>query len=321
MGDLIRPMVCRPTVSVITSVSHDHTQLLGETIPEIAAEKAGIIKSGTTVVSGVATEAAGEVIAQVARANDAPLIVAGVDFEYGYTSPRELNRRDISPRVSIQLAHSPDAWRQLDLADIELGLLGRHQAANAAVAVATIAELVGQGWAIDADALRSGLASVHWPARAEIIQRRPTVLVDAAHNVASITALIETLNESFTTRRRVLVFGTSQDKPVGAMLARLLPTFDEIVFTRYLDSPRAVEPDELQRLASDISGVPTHVCPTPSASWQLAAQLAGEQDLVCITGSCFIAAQLREVVLEKRPTTTRSTCPSSADLVSERGVQ
>jgi dihydrofolate synthase/folylpolyglutamate synthase len=297
-GRLDSTNICRPLVSVITSVSHDHVRLLGATIAEIAAEKAGIIKPGVPVVSGVETPPARDVVEQTARAAGSRLIQVSADFDYRYTSPRDLERRESSPRLSIRLADLPDAWQEDALTDLELGLLGRHQAANAAVAVATLRELVRCDWAITPAAIRVGLATVRWAARVEVLHRHPTVVVDAAHNVASVAALLATLDESFTTHRRVLIFGTSGDKPAGAMLAGLLPVFDEAIFTQYLDSPRAVPPEQLQRLASGISQKPMHIRPSPAESWRLARQLADDNDLICVTGSCFIAAQARAIVLE-----------------------
>ena len=118
-----------------------------------------------------------------------------------------------------------------------LSLPGRHQAANAAVALATLNELRRQGWRIPEAAIRRALAEVKWPARIEVLSRRPVVVLDAAHNVASIAALLETLGESFTVAQWRLIFATTLEKDVRGMLRLLLGGFDEIVFTQYLDNP------------------------------------------------------------------------------------
>jgi dihydrofolate synthase/folylpolyglutamate synthase len=187
-----------------------------------------------------------------------------------------------------------------------LGMCGDHQAANAAVAICALRRLVEQGWAIDTAALRRGLASATVPARVEQVSARPDVIVDVAHNVASIEALIRVLAGRFQPRRRVLIFASSKDKDTAGMLRLLVPRFDEVVLTRYVENPRAVEIDQLQELAGAVLGAPSangqlrpalHAAATPGQAWQIARRLAGPDDLVCITGSFFLAAELRPLVL------------------------
>jgi dihydrofolate synthase/folylpolyglutamate synthase len=172
-------------------------------------------------------------------------------------------------------------------------VLGRHQAANAAVALATLGELQRKGWRIPEQAMRRGLTAVRWPARVEVVGRRPTVIIDAGHNVASIAALLSTLEESFSARRRILVFATTQEKDVQEMLKQLLPRFDHVLFTRYLNNPRGVPAEELQTLAREISGQDYPIYANPAAAWHEVHLLAAPEDLVCITGSFFIAAEMR----------------------------
>ena len=119
---------------------------------------------------------------------------------------------------------------------------GRHQAANAATALATLDVLRQIGWKIPPAAVREARASLSWPARVQVVSRRPAVVLDAAHNVASVQALVETLEESFSAARRLLILATTQDKDVRGMLACLLGHFDEVYFTRYTNSSRAVPP-------------------------------------------------------------------------------
>jgi dihydrofolate synthase/folylpolyglutamate synthase len=177
---------------------------------------------------------------------------------------------------------------------LELPLVGRHQAANAAVALAAIEELRKLGWSISDAAIRDGLSCVRWPARIEVIARRPTIVLDAAHNVASIEALVEVLGESFATPRRVLVFATTRDKDLRGMLERLLPAFEEIIFTRYHSNPRGVPPEDLLSIACELHSTHNYrVCADANEAWDFARTRIGVQDLLCIAGSFFIAAEMR----------------------------
>jgi dihydrofolate synthase/folylpolyglutamate synthase len=294
-GRLDSTNVCEPLVSVITSISFDHTQQLGNTLAAIAGEKAGIVKRGVPVVSGVLTPEPRDVVASNAREQGSRLIQLSEGFSYAYRPARHLERGPSMSTMDFSYDCEGMAW---DLTDLELSLAGEHQAANAAVALATLGELVRQRWTIPAGAMRQGLSQVRWPARIEVIARDPAVVLDAAHNVASIEALVRVLDESFSCSRRVLVFATTRDKDVEGMLRVLLPKFDEIVFTRYRNNPRGVPPEELDAAADGLAAGARHVASEPELAWRLARELARPQDLVCITGSFFIAAEMRAVLRE-----------------------
>jgi dihydrofolate synthase/folylpolyglutamate synthase len=289
-GRLDSTNVCRPRVSVITSISLDHMRQLGNTVEAIAWEKAGIIKPGVPLVSGVATPGPREVIRGICRRRHAPLAELGLDFSFEYSPPQ---RVDAAPAMGNLDFHYHSPGRAYDYAGLSLGLLGRHQAANAATALAALDELERAGWSISTAALRAGLAGLKWPARIELLGRRPTVIVDAAHNVASVEALLATLDESFAARRRLLLFATTREKDVRGMLQRLLPGFDEVVFTRYLNNPRAVPPEEIAAIASELSGRQYASYTDPLEAWRDVRARASTDDLICVTGSFFIAAEIR----------------------------
>jgi dihydrofolate synthase/folylpolyglutamate synthase len=175
--------------------------------------------------------------------------------------------------------------------------VGRHQAANAAVALAALAQLRESGWRVDDRAVRKGLAELAWPARVELLARRPAVVVDAAHNLASVEALLDVLNESYSARKRYLVLATTREKDVPGMISRLATQFDQIFFTRYVNNPRSVPPEELEAIASQLTGRRYPVCAGPADAWQEVCRLAEPQDLVCVTGSFFIAAEMRREIL------------------------
>jgi len=292
-GRLDSTNVCQPLVSVITSISFDHTQQLGNTLAAIAGEKAGIIKSRVPVVSGVLAPDAREVVAAVAQRHDCRLVQLARDFDCDYQPPRQL---EIAPALARMSFRNFEQGSEGTLADLELSLAGAHQAANAAVAMATLGELARLGWKIRESAIRKGLAEVRWPARVEVISRRPTVVLDAAHNVASIEALARVVEESFSPSPRLLVFATTRDKDVRGMLGVLLPAFDEVIFTRYWQNPRGVAPEELAAIAGEISPTAAHVCADSATAWGLAARIARREHLICITGSFFIAAEMRAAI-------------------------
>lgn len=295
-GRLDSTNVCQPKVSVITSISLDHTQQLGDTLAAIAREKAGIIKPGVPVVSGVTDPEPREVIRRTCLEAGCRLVERGVDFDVTYVPPHEV---DLSPGLGhidydYRAAEGPHRYSGLTL-----GLLGPHQAANAAVALAALAQLRGAGWEIPEAAVREGLSRLVWPARVELIARRPAVVIDAAHNVASVEALLRTLDESVKARRRLLVFAGTQEKDIPGMLRHLLARFDHVILTQYLKNPRAVPVEELAAAATALTGQGYRVCPTPADAWDAARSLAGPEDLICATGSFFLAAQMRHEVLAR----------------------
>ncbi|MCC7085401.1 MAG: bifunctional folylpolyglutamate synthase/dihydrofolate synthase [Pirellulales bacterium] len=296
-GRLDSTNVCRPMVSAITSISFDHTKQLGNTLAAIAEEKAGIIKPGVPVVSGVVDAEPRRVIERVAQESGSRLVQLGVDFSYHYAPPREVNSQDAAHGVMDFESRNRVAPQRIG--QIELGLLGRHQASNAAVALATLDELRAQGWNLSEHAVRRGLAELRWPGRIEIVSRQPTVVVDAAHNLASIESLIETLNESFTAPHRLLVFATTQDKDVGGMLRRLLPQFETVILTRYENNPRAVGLEQLGLCAAEISSIPRFECENPAAAWDVVHRLATPNHLICATGSFFLAAEMRAEIARR----------------------
>jgi dihydrofolate synthase/folylpolyglutamate synthase len=289
-GRLDSTNVCQSTVSVITSISFDHTKQLGTTLGEIAWEKAGIIKPGVPVVSGVTGHEPRLVIEQVAKERGSRLIQLGRDFDFDYRAPTHLEREPARGELDFRRhdAAGTGVWD-----DVQLGLVGRHQAANAATALAVVEELRRLGWNLSDAGVRRGLAEAAWPARIEVIARRPCVVLDAAHNIASVDALLATLDTSFAARRRMLVLASTQEKDVAGMVRLLLPKFDHVVLTRYTQNPRGVPVEELAALAAETPCTNWSVAADPAAAWDAIHRLAPTpDDLVCITGSFFIAAQM-----------------------------
>jgi dihydrofolate synthase/folylpolyglutamate synthase len=286
--------VCRPAVSVITSISYDHMELLGEHLSQIAAEKAGIVKPGRPCVSGATALPARAVIEHICHERRSPLRQLGVDFHYRYEPGRVGNGESRQPRVEVTTAGR--RWPAL-----ELNLYGEHQAANAAVVVATVEVLRSQGWHLPDSAVSAGLAQVTWPARMEVVGGRPRVVLDCAHNVASARAVVETLTTSLPPGRRLLIFAGSGDKDIPGIFDVLTPHFAAAWFTRYTLNPRAVPPERLVELWLAAGGTGASVAATPAEALQAARAASGADDLICVTGSVFLAGELRPLLLDAPP--------------------
>jgi len=282
--------VCLPLVSIITSISYDHTKQLGNRLALIAMEKAGIVKPCRPVLSGATVPEARGVIERICRERRAPLRQLEANFSYLY-QPGEVTAIGWSkPRVNVTTERR--RWPEL-----ELNLLGEHQAANAAVAVACVEELRALGWHLPDAAVRAGLAEVSWPARMEVLQRQPLLVLDCAHNVASARAVVETLSTSFPAGRRLLVFAGSSDKDLPGILRTLAPHFHHAVLTRYTNNPRSVAPEQLAEWLRAAGDIPHTLCAEPRQAVELARGLAGVEDLICVTGSIFLAGELRPVLV------------------------
>lgn len=278
--------LCRPLVTIITNISRDHTQLLGSTVREIAGEKAGILKDGVPVVSGVTHPDAVDVIRTVSGERSAPLWLLGIEItHHGVQSATTESRWEINvPGQSFP--------------STPVSLRGEHQGANAALAIAAIVRLREAGWNIPAEAIDAGMQHVRWPARVEEVGHQPSVILDAAHNWESAKALVQTLAETPPIGRRILVFATTRDKDYRGLVRILLPHFDTVIMTKYLENPRGVPIEELESYIATIADRPVHLAADPYAAWKLACKLATVADQVVVTGSFFLIAELRELILD-----------------------
>jgi dihydrofolate synthase/folylpolyglutamate synthase len=290
--------VCTPRLCVITSISFDHTQQLGPTLVDIAREKAGIIKPGVIVIHGVEDPGARMVVEEASLRLDNPVRGLGIDFFCDYEPGRIDAEATRMPRVTVSTARR--VWPAF-----ELGLLGPHQARNAAVAVASIGALQQQGVLIGDEAVAGGLRDVHWPARMEVVNRLPMVILDCAHNTASVQALADTMLSTFPPARRTLLFAASGDKDLRGMLGLLTPHFERAVFTRYTASQRGADAAGLARLWHEVGGGLAEVTATPADAWKLVSTTTGIEEMIVITGSVFLAGELR-------PRLPRESIPASS---------
>ncbi len=296
-GRLDATNIVEPVVSVITSLSYDHAAILGDTLAQIAAEKAGIVKEERPVVLAPQKEEALRSVARIAAERRAPLIQVGVDWLYAPLS-RSLEGQtmlvwsaDEQPLVDAYIESGGDAeWEPTRL---QLSLLGYHQVVNAATAFAALQVFREAGFSLPLRAIQRGFARTRWPGRFEILRRHPPLVIDSAHNRDSILRLRLALDDYFPGYPVVLVFGASADKDVEGMFAELLPRVQHVIATRSTH-PRALDPRALAPLGAQYARRVQVIEPV-EAAMQAALDLAGEDALVLVAGSIFIAAAARNV--------------------------
>jgi dihydrofolate synthase/folylpolyglutamate synthase len=282
-GRLDATNVIEPKVSVITSLSYDHTLLLGETLTQIAGEKAGIIKTGVPVVNSPQTEEAQLVIERVAKEHASHLVQVGRDwlFEPASHSLEGQKLRVWSP------ASDPESFTLLTIP-----LLGAHQLTNAATAFAALQVAHQQGIKTNVNAIQEGFSKAFWPGRFEIVQCTPPVILDCAHNRDSAAKLCLTLQEYYPERSVVLIFGASEDKDIHGMLDELMPKVTDLITVRSFH-PRAIDPDKLVEMSQRYKRSVHCVEHIPEAI-DKALQSVGQDQLVLITGSIFVVAEARK---------------------------
>lgn len=273
-GRLDATNVVTPLASVITSLSYDHTAVLGNTLAQIAGEKAGIIKPGRPVISSPQQEEALAVLTRVAAERGCRLTLVGRDIRY-------------SPR-----SHSLDGQTlTVEGVDLRIPLLGAHQLENAATAFAALRVLAGEGLKIEDAHIQKGFAGVRWPGRFELLRREPPVVLDSAHNLDSAIRLRQALDAYFPGRPVILIFGSSEDKDVAGMLNAWAPRLRRVIVTR-ADHPRALGTQTLLGLA-DQAGVEAEAVTPVSKALQRALELAEDGALVLSAGSMFVTAEVR----------------------------
>jgi dihydrofolate synthase / folylpolyglutamate synthase len=289
-------------VAVITPISLDHTKLLGSTVEQIAAEKAGIIKPGAVAVLAQQPVGAGEVLLRHAVEVGATVAREGVEFGV-------LSREQAVGGQQIALRGLRGTYEE-----IYLPLFGLHQAANAACALAVVEAFAGvsdgaapddAGAALDPGLVREAFANVSSPGRLEVIRRSPIILIDASHNPAGMAATVAAVDEAFTFARLSGVFAASGDKDVSGMLAELEPLLTDIVVTRN-SSERSLDPEQTAELAAEIFGedrvqTAPHLDDAIEAAVALADEAVEETGPgsggVLITGSVITAGDARRLLL------------------------
>jgi dihydrofolate synthase/folylpolyglutamate synthase len=292
-GRLDATNVIEPRVSVITDISLDHQKFLGNTVSEIAREKAGIIRPGGAVVT----------LPQQPEAND---VIGNTILNLGargvsavpYVPP-------VTPRTEYRVA-STESGRRVSRYPlqvlgkeilVETPLVGRHQLRNVALAIAAAEELAGQGLAITAESIERGIRETRWPGRFHVLpatQGAPELVLDVAHNPAGAWALRSTLSASNEGRPLTFVFGAMRDKAIGEMAEILFPLADRVIATR-AENPRSATPEEIHEAAARIA-VEVEEAPDVPSALARAQSLAGPTGLVVVTGSIYIVGEAMRVL-------------------------
>ncbi|OIN96708.1 MAG: hypothetical protein AUJ21_01440 [Anaerolineae bacterium CG1_02_58_13] len=275
-GRLDATNVATPRVSVITSLSMDHTAVLGGTLAKIAGEKAGIIKEGIPVVSSPQKAEALDVLERVARERSASLTLVGRDVKFAFVSS------------SLDGQHFIIHNSEFRIMNYEIPLLGQHQMINAATAYAA---LQASGLAVSDESIQKGFSQVKWPARFEVARREPPVIFDSAHNDDSFARLRETLETYFPGRQVYLIFGASEDKNIPGMFREMKPKIRKLIATR-ADHPRALEVEKILGLA-DQAQVKNEAATPVSAALARALELSAKDgSIVLSAGSMFVTAEV-----------------------------
>jgi dihydrofolate synthase/folylpolyglutamate synthase len=296
-GRLDATNVIDPVVSVITTLSYDHTNVLGNTLAQIAGEKAGIIKPGRPVVSAPQRPEALEVIQKTAGERNSSLTLVGQDILFGPLA-HSLDGQSLFVWTANQQAEVNEfiesggecGWHPVQLS---IPLLGYHQVENAATAYAALTAARRHGLSISDEAIERGFVGVQWPGRFEVLRRDPPIIVDSAHNGDSALKLRIALDDYFPGKPVVLIFGVSEDKDVRAILSALLPRVRQVVATQSIH-PRAMSADKIVAMVHQF-GLPAKAVLPLEDALEFALGEAGDGAAVVATGSLFIAAAIRSV--------------------------
>ncbi len=283
-GRLDSTNVIKPEVCGITNISYDHMAQLGTTLEAIAEEKAGIFKPGIPVISGPQVPGVIQVLREAAAKTGCPVFVVGGELDFSY---RFECSRSAGPHTRVCMATPTTRFDH-----IRVPLLGEHQAHNCGVALGMIDALEQRGMKIGAQNTIDGLAEVKVQGRLETIRELPHTIVDAAHNAASIRALMRAIGQNIGYDSMVVIFGCSLDKDVEGMLGQLQIGADKVIFTNN-GTPRSMDPHELLTRFQEKSPKMAMVEDTLKGAYRIACNCVSREDLICITGSVYLVGHAK----------------------------
>jgi dihydrofolate synthase/folylpolyglutamate synthase len=296
-GRLDATNIVNPMVSVITSISYDHVKILGNTLSEIATEKGGIIKQDIPVIIAPQKEEALIKLSEIAEQKNSPLIQVGRDYLYAADTHSLAGQSflvwtpDEQALVDAFIeSGGRDIWSPLRL---RIPLLGFHQVENAATAYAALRTVEKLGVDISQEAYSQGFRNINWPGRLEVLRRHPPIVLDSAHNRYSALRLRQAMDDYFPGLPVLLVIGVSEDKDVDGIFQELLPRVKRVIATESTH-PRAMEADLLVEMAHRFGRSAEAILPIERA-FETAIKEAGEESVILITGSIFVAAAAKEI--------------------------
>jgi dihydrofolate synthase/folylpolyglutamate synthase len=289
-GRLDSTNVLKPEITGITSISKDHMAQLGHTLPKIAEEKAGIFKPGVPAITVQQAPEVEAVLKRVAEKVNAPFDVTGKSIEFSY---RFEATRMLGPHNRICLTTPNSKFEHL-----AVPMMGEHQAINCGLALSIVDKLKTRGFVINDAKAMEGLAKTSMPGRMELVSQTPRVLVDGAHNAASLDALMKAVGQHIPYDSMVVIFGCCQDKDVPGMLERITSGADKVIFTK-VDSVRTANPDELAARYVELYGKMAQVARSLDEALAIANRAVTREDLICITGSFYLVGEAKRYFADK----------------------
>ena len=272
-----------PEAAVITRIGLEHTEILGDTLEKITAEKAGIVKAGGTVILGDPTREVFGVTEEICRRQGAELILS---------DPAE------AKPLTRSVEGQKFSWKQYP--EISLSLLGKHQLQNGCTALATLEALRGKGWDIPEEAVLEGFRTAVWPGRFECVSTQPTVIIDGGHNQQCAEAIADALKEYFPGKKCTFLIGVMADKNFKGIFDALLPLAEKILAVTP-DSPRALKAPRLcEKLGEEYGYFNAIPYETLDDALKALMQGATAEDLICIYGSLYMVGDVRKALGLKR---------------------
>jgi len=285
-GRLDSTNVIMPEVTGITSISYDHMAVLGNTLAKIAEEKAGIFKKGVPAVSVIQAPEASAVLERVARNVHAPLEFVGTDIEFSHrfevTRPR-------GPHVRVCLTTERSRFEHLTVP-----LIGEHQALNCGLALAMLDKLKSRGLEFDDARAIEGLQNLQLPGRIEVVWHSPKVILDGAHNAASVQALFRGISQYIPYDSMIVIFGCNIDKDIDGMLEQVSLGADKVIFTKVDENPKSASPEELSARYVERFGKMAQVAANFEEAMEIANRAITREDLVTVTGSFYLIGQAKQ---------------------------
>ncbi len=290
-GRLDSTNVIKPEVCAITAIGYDHTYQLGNTLESIAEEKAGIFKPGVPVISVPQAPEVKKTLVKVAKSVKAPIKFTGDDIDFSY---RFESSRLTGPHTRICLTTELSRYEHLPVP-----LPGEHQAINCGLVLAVMDVLKSKGWEIEDSKALEGLSVTKLPGRMEIVCNDPRVLIDGAHNPASIEALIRTIGQHITYDSMVVIFGCAADKDINGMLEYVAMGADKVIFTQS-NSVRSADPEELAISFEERTGRMAQWARSLPEALRIANSVVTPGDLICVTGSFYLAGEAKRFFMERQ---------------------